>query len=156
MGLQIRRAGVDDVEAIVGLHQGLFAVDGGARDPAMVWHRPERLAYFTDLLTDDGAAAYLAEADGEPVGFVSGRMGEPTALRPLRVATLESMFVREEHRRGGVGEQLTARFLAWAHDQGADRVTVSAFADNDRAIAFYRRVGFTPRLLVLELDPSAG
>ena len=43
-------------------------------------------------------------------------------------------------------------FLAWATGQGAQRVTVTAYAANDGAQRLYARYGFAPRSIVLDRD----
>ena len=51
----------------------------------------------------------------------------------------------------GVGAALVAEFFEWARARGAQRAAVTAYAANDRAIAFYARNGFQPRSLHLEV-----
>jgi GNAT superfamily N-acetyltransferase len=58
------------------------------------------------------------------------------------LADLESIFVAREHRSGGVGARLVAAFEAWAREAGADALTVSAYASNQRALRFYAAEGF--------------
>ncbi len=77
-----------------------------------------------------------------------------TRLRPVELAELESMFVRKEHRNHGVGRQLVSSFLEWCKEKGAQRVSVSAYASNERAIDFYMGQGFEPRSLTLESGHS--
>lgn len=64
-------------------------------------------------------------------------------LRRLRhEASLELMVAREARGRG-VGRRLLRETLAWAEGQpGLLRVVLSVMADNERAIALYRREGF--------------
>ncbi len=50
----------------------------------------------------------------------------------------------------GVGERLVGEFLAWARERGAERASVTAYADNGCAIRFYERYGFRPRSVSLE------
>ena len=47
--------------------------------------------------------------------------------------------------------ELANQFLKWAREKGAERVSVTAYAANERAIAFYERLGFEPRNLSLEM-----
>lgn len=46
-----------------------------------------------------GAAGLVAEVDGVVAGYLVGRMREPADTRPIRVALLESMYVRPALRR---------------------------------------------------------
>jgi len=63
---------------------------------------------------------------------------------------LESICVRENQRSSGVGTKLVEEFIGWAGSQGAGRVSVTAYAANERAIRFYERFGFRPRSVSLE------
>jgi GNAT superfamily N-acetyltransferase len=66
------------------------------------------------------------------------------------------MFVSEDARRNGVGTALVSRFREWCLQQGADEVYVSAYFDNDEAVAFYRKCGFRSwgHALVLDERPD--
>lgn len=154
--MEIRAAGLDDIDVIAALNGALFAEDAGQRDPLMDqgWPAREGRAYFADLLGGPHNVGFVAQEGGETVGYLVGRLREPARVRPVRIASLESIFVQEEHRSQGIGEQLTARFLDWARQQGADRVEVVAYAANEAAIRFYRRLGFIPHNVVLERDLS--
>jgi GNAT superfamily N-acetyltransferase len=60
------------------------------------------------------------------------------------------MFVRAEYRGRQIGSRLVHHFLAWCKARGAPGVSVTAYAATERAIAFNRSFGFTPRTLTLE------
>jgi GNAT superfamily N-acetyltransferase len=154
--VRIRTAGPEDVPGIVGLSDALFWEDAGSRDPTMnlEWAAQEGRGYFADLLADDTAACWLAEhvPSGDAVGYLASRLGEANSLRAVRVATLESMYVRGEFRGRGVGSRLVERFLSWARERGAQRASVTAYAANNGAIRFYEREGFSPKNLTLEQD----
>jgi GNAT superfamily N-acetyltransferase len=47
--------------------------------------------------------------------------------------------------------KLVNHFIIWARERGVERMAVSAYAANKRAIAFYQTLGFTPKSLSLEL-----
>jgi len=127
----------------------LFAEDGARRDPRMDsdWPRKHGAGYYRGLLTS--ALCLLARVDGAPAGHLVGRLGT-SELRPgAKTAVLESMRVGEEFRRAGAGSALVAEFIAWAERNGATEFRVTAFVDNEAAIAFYRSHGFAPFELTL-------
>lgn len=152
-GVTIRRAGEADVPIIVELNYALFQEDARQRDPFMNlnWPREEGQEYFTKLLKNEKSLGLLAERNGEVIGYLVGYLMRSSRLRPVKLAELESMYVREEYRSQGVGRQLVERFLEWIREQGGERVSVTAYAANERAIAFYRKMGFAPKSLTLEL-----
>lgn len=154
----IRRAGVGDVAGLVGFSEALFREDAGSRDPFTNLHWPskEGREYFSALLSEAGAVCFVAELAGEAVGYLAGRIGEKSTLRPVKVADLESMYVCEECRSSGVGTSLAAEFFSWAVEVGADRVSVTAYAANERAINFYERLGFRRLRSTLETGSRPG
>ncbi len=92
----------------------------------------------------------VARSAGEIVGYLAGYVKDGTSLRPVKVAELESMYVRGEYRALGLGGRLMERFMQWAGVQEAERVSVTAYAANSRAIRFHERSGFQPKSLSLE------
>ena len=150
----VRPGGTDEAADIVELSGALFREDAGQRDPfvSLGWPEEEGLGYFAGLVGGDEAICLLAEFAGRTVGYLAGHMGEGTTMRPVRVAELESMYFREGYRDRGVGARLVDEFLAWARSRGAERASVVAYAANERAIRFYRRVGFSPRSVTLERE----
>lgn len=152
MEVRIRRAEPGDVADIMELSSGLFREDAERRDPFMnlSWLEEEGREYFVGLVVCDRSLCLLAEFAGESIGYLAGHAGEKSTLRPVKVAELESMYVREGHRGRGVGAELVDEFLGWASSRGAERVSVAAYATNEHAIRFYERSGFRPKSVVLE------
>lgn len=147
-----RAAVVDDLEGLVRLSAGLFAEDAGRRDPYtdLGWPEDEGLEYFAAAVADEGVLCLVAECGGEAVGYLVGRFGGGTSVRPVAVAELESVYVRAEFRGIGVGSRLAREFLGWAGVRGARLASVTAHWGNERARAFYEREGFAPKSVTLE------
>jgi ribosomal protein S18 acetylase RimI-like enzyme len=152
--MAVREAEVRDVAGIVELSGALFREDAGSRDASMNlgWPEEEGREYFSALVSDRNCVCLVAESGGEMVGYLAGRMEKGDSLRPVKMAELESMYVREVFRSGGVGAGLAAEFLRWAAGEGAERVSVTAYAANGRAISFYGNLGFCPMRLSLEME----
>lgn len=84
-----------------------------------------------------GARDLLALHHGEPVGIASGVPGpEDTAARVI------SMWVDPSARGLGVGDLLLTTVERWAAECGYTTLRLGVFADNEPAIALYRRNGF--------------
>lgn len=62
----------------------------------------------------------------------------------LETSHLALFAVRPSHRNRGLGSLLISWLEKPARIAGIERVRVEARADNHKAIAFYRRLGFTP------------
>ncbi|MGH8876576.1 MAG: GNAT family N-acetyltransferase [Stackebrandtia sp.] len=151
-GVEVREAVIDDLPGWVECSVGLFAEDSGTRDATMSqdWPRDHSPASFRAGLADDTRLLLVAVQGDHVVGALSGSVTEPSAIRPVRVASLVSMFVRPQYRSDGVGAQLVDAFRRWARRQSADRLSVTAYASNRGALRFYRRQGFVPHEVTLE------
>ena len=70
---------------------------------------------------------------------------------------LRSLFVEERARRHGVASEIVERFVRWAEaEHGAVTVSVTAYADNQDARAFYADLGFETVSVVLTRASSIG
>ncbi|MPY57370.1 GNAT family N-acetyltransferase [Streptomyces spongiae] len=151
----VRRARVEDIPGLVVSSSRLFAEDGGPRDPGINvdWPREYGAEAFASALEKPARLLLVAVHDGEVVGHLSGSLTEPSAMRPVRSATLMAMYVWPRHRGSGVGARLVRAFLAWVREQGAEQAEVTAHSDNLDGIRFYEREGFRPHSLTLRLTP---
>jgi GNAT superfamily N-acetyltransferase len=150
--IEIRVAMEDDIPALVALADSLVREDAGQRDPFanLDWVRDEGADRYRRQVSDEDAACFVAVAEDEPIGYVSGRLEPPNLYRLANGAVLGSLYVRPGYRNRGVGERLVDAFLAWVRTKGVDRVMVTAFASNHGALRFYERVGFAPHDVILQ------
>ncbi len=81
------------------------------------------------------AAAFVAECDGECIGYLLSSMLAPEG-ELLRIG------VHPAHRRRGIGGALMRRFLNEAEGRGCKEIFLEVRADNAAAIALYRQSGF--------------
>jgi ribosomal protein S18 acetylase RimI-like enzyme len=73
-----------------------------------------------------------------------------STLNSERVGEVDSIYVREEYRSLGIGDQLMKRSLEWMDKKGVTSKKILVTAGNQDALSFYRRYGFRPRRMVLE------
>ena len=98
------------------------------------------------------AVSCFAFLDGVPCGMANCFVTEEDP----QTAELTAFWVAPECRGQGVGEALVASVCEWAAAQGVTQLQAWVVEDNHRALAFYRRVGFseTGRRLPHEPDPK--
>ncbi|MCE7080633.1 GNAT family N-acetyltransferase [Streptomyces sp. ST2-7A] len=144
MSVTITPLSPEEVPHLIASVASLFVEDGGRYDAFMAteWPSEEGESYYRDLVRDEDALCLLAR-DEVVVGHLVGRIRRGNPLRPTaRTAVLESMRVATGRRRAGVGTALVNAFTAWARHHSANELSVSAYAANPMAIAFYRARGF--------------
>lgn len=93
---------------------------------------------WAERLADPASGWWVARTgDGADVGLVCLRMEETGGH-------LLSMWVAPEVRAARVGSRLVDAALAWARENGAERVRLWVVDGNEGARAFYARKGFVP------------
>ncbi len=108
--------------------------------------RDEFTLDFQQMLKRPAAAAFVAEANGEIVGFVSGSLeaNQPDRL-PERHATIGYLYVEDSHRRQGIARRLFEGVAEWAARQdGVSHFEMTVLAADEGAAEFWRSIGFTP------------
>jgi [ribosomal protein S18]-alanine N-acetyltransferase len=89
-------------------------------------------ATLAELLASPGVFAFMAEG---AEGFVIARAAAGEA-EILSIGTVPA------HRRQGIGRRLLSAAAVEARHRGAMRLVLEVAADNDAALALYRRAGF--------------
>ena len=106
---------------------------------------PEMTAEFRDLLVRSDAAVFLAEQEGNAVGFAQCQLRrdyvEGTETTP--VGYLEGIFVRESHRNRGLARQLLTCCEAWSIQQGCTEFASDCELTNTDSLRFHLALGFT-------------
>ncbi len=148
----VRRAEHADIGGLVACSSALFAEDAGTRDPGVDvdWPRQHGPRRFAAGMDDPHRLLLVADCDGEVVGHLVGVLGDASEMKPVKVATLLSMYVRPEFRRSRTGGRLVAEFLGWAREKGAEAAEVTAYSSNADALRFYERNGFAPQSVTLQ------
>jgi diaminopimelate decarboxylase len=102
--------------------------------PSRLWRRRFRRSW-----TEEGASL-VAIAGGKVIGSLGISREEGSITR--HVASL-GMSVDADWRGRGVGSALMSEALRWAHANRVEKLTLSVYPHNTRAIALYRKFGFT-------------
>jgi GNAT superfamily N-acetyltransferase len=104
--------------------------------------------WFGSLLRQPAAAAWLAEDDGVPVGYVLALFQEQPE-NPFRIARrwceIDQLAVTAERRRRGVARALVDAVVAEARANGIRDVELNVWTFNRDAEAVFRKLGFQPR-----------
>jgi ribosomal protein S18 acetylase RimI-like enzyme len=95
-------------------------------------------------LTDPQCTVFLAERDGEIVGYAMLREGSPPACVPDASAIeIARLYAGHQWIGAGVGTLLMQRCLVEAASRGRRTIWLGVWERNVRAIGFYQRWHFT-------------
>jgi len=160
-GIRLRRAGLADIDAVVGL--GLEVIRYDARVSGVTERRetPAALrAECADLLSGPEPWAWLAERDGAPVGMVIAEPPDAAAwLAPLvgaaPCAYLLLMGVQAAERCRGVGAALAARLHHDIASAGVQVMLLHYAQVNPLSAPFWSQQGYRPLWTVWEARPAS-
>jgi ribosomal protein S18 acetylase RimI-like enzyme len=151
--INIRQAQKDEVEKLQSLDNEVFIADY-QYDPDlnMDWAKSEKgKQYFSNLLKDSGSYCLIAENSGKAVGYLVASP-KNISYRKSRCFEIQNMGVIPDYRSRGIGSMLIQKCLAWAKKKSYQKVYVSSYSRNKKAIKFYKKNGFGEIDLGLELD----
>ena len=142
----IRRAAPADAEALAMLGAATFSETFGhlypPADLAAHLAAEHGVAKTRATLTDAGNAAWLAEADGRPIGHaLAGPCALPHPDVTGEAGELKRIYVLGPWR-GGVGSALLAQALAWLERDGPRDLWIGVWSQNLAAQRLYARIGF--------------
>jgi diamine N-acetyltransferase len=101
--------------------------------------------YFETVLTDPEMDWIVAERACQIAGFLSVRVlhaADRPVLLPRQFVEVDSLAVRADHQRTGVGRALMAAAESWAAERGISEIELSVWEFNQSALAFYKELGY--------------
>jgi RimJ/RimL family protein N-acetyltransferase len=87
------------------------------------------------------SALYVADISGEIVGIQSIDLFANFAASVRHVATMGT-WLRPDFRGRGIGRLLAEETFRFARSHDYGKIVIQVLADNERALHFYRRLGF--------------
>jgi L-amino acid N-acyltransferase YncA len=137
----IRRATLEDAQGIVDVFNSIIE-EGGLTSMYPTLTVEQERAFIEGL--GPHSALLVAEAMDTIVGFQTIEPFAPWTQAMDHVAIMGTQ-VYKGFRRQGIGQQLAEASLAFAREQGFEKVVIYVRSGNATAEAFYRSLGFEPR-----------
>jgi GNAT superfamily N-acetyltransferase len=143
----IRRATPADAETLSALGARTFAESFGrlysVQDLQAFLDDSHAPAAYARLLADPAYAFWLAEEDGQAIGYA---LAGPARLPHADVAPgdgeLKRLYLLASHQGGGRGAALFEQALTWLERDGPRQLWISVWSENFGAQRFYMRYGF--------------
>lgn len=134
--MEIREMKIDDLAPVYHLGEKLFTSERHS-NLYRTWSESE----VTSMFLSSPQLSLVAEEDGRVAGFLLG-----TIIQKPRTAWnyghLVWLGVDPSWQRGGIGRKLYEYFKDIMTDEGIRILIVDTQADNEKALAFFRRQGF--------------
>lgn len=135
--MNVRQATTDDIGRLAALFDAY----------RQFYERPSDLAmsreFISQRLQRDESVIFLAEEEGETLGFVQlYPVFSSTSPRPGRLWLLNDLFVTPAARGRGVGRHLMDRARTLAEETGACGLELATARTNHNAQALYESLGY--------------
>ena len=145
---------LEDVrDLLVELEEYIISIDKDNLDQIHEEYR--ELMALRDLqeVKDNNGKCFLAVTDGKVIGLVMGtipKYGDFDYLDykcPKR-GVITELVVTKNIRSKGIGKELMKRIEEYFLAQGCEYVLIDVFAYNNKALEFYDKNGYHPRMVV--------
>ena len=153
--MKLRAAKIDDVPRLREFEQAVVEYER-AFNPCI---KPGKVTYYDleHLLSDKKSLLLVAQLESEIIGsgYAQIRESKNSLIHP-EISYLGFMYILPEHRGLGIVQKIIDRLIEWSLNKGVRDFYLDVYAQNESAIAAYRKLGFGPRLLEmsLHLDPK--
>ena len=143
MNIKIRQAKTQDWSDIQRLNNEVFQVDNNHDDDLdLNWpFSKQGIKYYKNLASGKEGYCLLAEQNTKIVGYIALKI-KHFGYRKSKYVEIDHMGVSPEYRSKGIGAKLINTGVKWAKSKKANRLWVSAYWQNKKAIKFYKHNGF--------------
>ncbi len=138
----VRRAALNDASAISRVHVSSWRSTYGGMLPDEFLDSLSEANYaerWKRVIADGSSRVYVAEEDGEVVGFASG--GRERAGEQGYEGELYAIYVLDAAQHRGFGRELVRATVSGLRELGLNDMIIWVLRDNSPARAFYERLG---------------
>lgn len=149
--VEVRKAGINDWEAIGRLLLELRRATGQAREPEPCTGGGEWRGILYRTLEDPNWLFLLAFDGDAEVGLLVMSVF-PSLFHGGDTSLITELVVAESQRGKAAGRRLVEEAIRFARSAGCVEIAVSTETENAGARKFYRRMGFDQEHVHLEMD----
>ncbi len=102
----------------------------------------ERATEEARRAVEGGDIVFVAEVDGQIVGYIRGYVRELRLLKDGKIGVITELYVHPRFRGRRIGALLIDRFAEEARERGASRIAAEIPSSNIVAERFYSKLGF--------------
>lgn len=155
--LALRTATVDDLDSLIELwwesgyyHQNLDSRFRYASDAENATRE-----YMSNQIQSEDACFWVTQINDDIIGYIEAMVTErPPIHVNRRIGYIESLYVKPEYRRKGIGTDLWKLAYDWLKEKGIQIINLWVAFQNPIALEFWKKLDFREIMIRLEFDSS--
>jgi GNAT superfamily N-acetyltransferase len=103
------------------------------------------VAFFDEILADTNVTAFIAEENGQAVGYILSKLierPENPFIFPMRYLLIDQISVRPTKQGDGIGTALMKQAEKHAKELGVNKIQLDSWGFNTKAHVFFENMGF--------------
>jgi ribosomal protein S18 acetylase RimI-like enzyme len=149
--MKIRIAKKEDINSLIELWEGYekFHLDLTQEDYMKKFLQtnknaiPEMKKYFKKKISSEDTDILIVEDSKKIVGFILLSIYDSSPIAEVKkYGHIGYFFVKENLRGKGIGGKIYKKSLEWFNNKNVKRISLEVNFLNERAIKFYRKLGF--------------
>lgn len=133
--IEIKRINLSEADLVISLFNQYRIFYGNFSDLGMA------KAFVDARLENNESVIFVALDENKPVGFTQ-LYPKYSSARLSKNWILNDLFVNENHRKQGIGQELIKTAMDFAKTQGSTFVQLETAVDNYTAQSLYEAIGF--------------
>ncbi len=133
-----------------------FMVHHQAIDPRFPMRKDAHLSFekhLREIIQAEKNLVLVALDSGNVVGFATSSIADYVPIWERETyGAIDTMAVKLDYRRQGIGEQMLGEIFNWFESHGIDRIELSVATRNETGYSFWRKHGFKDFIHRLSLD----
>ncbi len=94
---------------------------------------------------------FIWEVEGRVIGWSWLKVYQNEFFKEGVYGEINEIYVIPEWRNRGIGKRIIEHALSWFKDKGVRTIRVEVLASNDEAIRFYKKFGFKPNYMSMQM-----
>ena len=147
MKVIIRNASTEDYDSLCTLFDEVDSLH--RNNLPHIFKKPDGLVrerdYYLGLISDENIGLFVAELDGNVVGFVHVIIKEAPDIPVFiqrQYVVIDNLLVKSGFRNHGIGKLLMDKIQEWSLLRGVTSVELNVYEFNSSAISFYGKCGY--------------
>lgn len=150
----IRKLEKTDFSTLKELFGQLYQIHYYNRPDIFTPNQPINEKYFDEILNSTVKHCFVYEKEGKLIGAILYKEFETEnydSLKPRKFFKIYDIVVKQEFRRQGYGTKLFEFVKEQAKTNDVDSIEVEAWAFNDEAINFYKKLNMKIKKYIFEI-----